>query len=177
MSDNWLARRSWQFVADMNGNGAVTIRDVWPWMNWLFFLPGDWLILVVGPTAVGRFLELGPGSMGGPVSAGISFLVWWFGFWMTVHLLFWVLDLVVNIRTRITQAALRIGMLLGDRKYRKSVAIDWRGERCRAREERYAREREALAEAGRKRRSRWIIPIIVAVIVALAGLVSWWWMV
>ena len=35
--------RQWDFNADMNSDGAVTISDLWLWGKWLYFYPGDLL--------------------------------------------------------------------------------------------------------------------------------------
>jgi hypothetical protein len=34
-----MGYRIWQFAADMNGDGVVTISDVWLWFKWLYFYP------------------------------------------------------------------------------------------------------------------------------------------
>lgn len=39
--------RLWIFREDMNGDGRVTIRDIWALGSWLFFYPGDLLIYFV----------------------------------------------------------------------------------------------------------------------------------
>jgi len=54
----WVDR--WTFVKDMNGDGAVTISDVWATVIWIVFAPGDAIILSVmsAAPAVARFLEI-----------------------------------------------------------------------------------------------------------------------
>jgi len=72
------AARQWSFVADMTGNGTVTVSDLWLWIEWLYFWPGDGLIYLVMrylPGAAG-FLELTPARFGGPLSLFISFGLW-----------------------------------------------------------------------------------------------------
>jgi len=175
MSDSWFARRSWEFFADMNGDGAVTIRDVWPWLKWLYFLPGDALIAWLGPTALGRFLELGPGVMGGPISAGLSFFVWYLGLWILLHLVFGIVGTVLDIRAMLARAVLKIRMFLGDREYRQGMMIDWRGERDRARDEHYAgRSKESQAElGGHPRHAWWVYLLYLAAIVGLLAMIYW----
>ena len=70
--------RRWEFVADMTGNGTVTVSDFWLWIEWLYFWPGDyliWLVIRYLP-AVASFLELNPGKYSGPLSLFISFGLW-----------------------------------------------------------------------------------------------------
>lgn len=69
--------RLWRFQQDMNGDGVVTVSDVWLWVKWLFYYPGDWLIDILTNTALGRFLEFSAASLGGGLSAVISFLAWY----------------------------------------------------------------------------------------------------
>lgn len=77
--------RKWEFVADMTGNGHVTVSDFWLWVKWLYFWPGDGLIYLTMKyvPAVAAFLELTPGKYGGPLSLFISF-----GLWIVVLVLF-----------------------------------------------------------------------------------------
>lgn len=174
MPDSWFARRSWEFVADMNGDGAVTIRDVWPWLQWLYFLPGDAIIAWVGPTALGRFLELGPGALGGPVSAGLSFFVWYLGLWILLHGVFAVVGAVLDIRAMMVRASQKIRMFLGDRDYRKSVMIDWRGERDRARDEHYARSRQdGVGATGPRQHRWWEYLLVLLAVLGLLALILW----
>lgn len=72
------AARRWEFVADMTGNGTVTISDFWLWIEWLYFWPGDALIYVAMEYAPGvaKFLELTPAKYGGPLSLFLSFGLW-----------------------------------------------------------------------------------------------------
>ena len=70
--------RQWSFVADMNYSGAVTISDVWLWVKWLFFYPGDMSIyyLVNGARRIGQFLEVTYDDYGGFLSGWVSGCVW-----------------------------------------------------------------------------------------------------
>lgn len=73
---NWWDYRLWSFVADMNGDEAVSISDVWLWFKWLYFMPGDLVVAMIGPTALGRFLELTTFSYGNAGSGVLSFILW-----------------------------------------------------------------------------------------------------
>jgi hypothetical protein len=81
MQASWWQYRKWKFVADMNGDGAVTSSDTSYWAHWLFFMPGDAVIAVIGPTTFGGFLDLTPVSFGSATSAWISAVVWVLGIW------------------------------------------------------------------------------------------------
>src|SRR5712675_1416458 len=37
----------WIFLADMNRDGYVTISDFWLWIKWVFYAPGDWILLML----------------------------------------------------------------------------------------------------------------------------------
>jgi hypothetical protein len=62
----------------MNGDGMVTISDVWLWLKWIFFAPGDFLLLVLMKygTSVALFLEITPANISGVLSGVISAFVW-----------------------------------------------------------------------------------------------------
>lgn len=70
--------RLWGFYADMNIDGRVTISDVWLWIKWLYFYPGDLLIAgIAGVTpATAHFFEFNQGSYGGAFSGIVSLLAW-----------------------------------------------------------------------------------------------------
>ena len=76
MQYSWWDYRQWRFLADMNGDGIVSVRDVPDWATWLFYLPGDAFIALFGTTRVGVFLELTPASFGGSTSAMLSVALW-----------------------------------------------------------------------------------------------------
>lgn len=168
MSNSWLTHRSWQFVADMNGDGAVTIRDVWPWLKWLYFLPGDAVLAVTGPTVVGRFLELTPASLGSPLSAGLSFFLWT----ISLYLVLKVLGAIFSIIGYVANTPARIKRYFEDREFRKGGRhIGWRGERDRARDEHRAQQQEHHAEAGQHRqRPRWLLPLFIVFVLGWFGL-------
>ena len=59
------AERLWLFKADMDHNGFVTISDTWLWFKWLFFYPGDLLILGLMKFGdINTFFELSASSFG-----------------------------------------------------------------------------------------------------------------
>lgn len=70
--------RQWDFVWDMNQNGVVTVSDLWLWIKWLYFWPGDGLIYLILRKApeVAAFFELSAAKFGGPLSLFLSFPMW-----------------------------------------------------------------------------------------------------
>jgi len=68
--------RQWDFVADMNFDGHVTISDVWLWVKWLYFYPGDLLLSIIIGTPFGRFFEVSPNNFGGFLSFLLSLPIW-----------------------------------------------------------------------------------------------------
>ena len=78
MGNDWNNSRLWAFHADMNRDGVITIADVWLWIKWLYFYPGDLVLSLIGPTALGRFLEYSPSDYGGQTSSNIAFSFWLF---------------------------------------------------------------------------------------------------
>jgi len=73
-----FAPRVWKFVADMNYDGSVTISDVWLWVKWLYFYPGDLIILLltkVSPGLVNVF-EHSSHPFSGIFSFGLSLIAW-----------------------------------------------------------------------------------------------------
>ena len=75
--------RQWAWIADMTGDGIVTIGDIWAWVGWLFYYPGD--IAIYGMLKVegfAKFFELTPAHYGGALSFLISL-----GFWMLLCVL------------------------------------------------------------------------------------------
>ncbi|OGA56107.1 MAG: hypothetical protein A3G81_14710 [Betaproteobacteria bacterium RIFCSPLOWO2_12_FULL_65_14] len=60
------------------------MTDIWLWLQWLFFMPGDALIARIGPTPLGALLDLTPKSFGTTPSAVLSGALWLIGLW-TVH--------------------------------------------------------------------------------------------
>jgi len=69
--------RLWLFKADMDGNGVVSISDTLLWVKWLFFYPGDLLILMIAQsTYLQTFFELSANTFGNWFSMIISFCFW-----------------------------------------------------------------------------------------------------
>ena len=68
----------WSFLLDMNRDGVFTISDIWVWVSFVFFAPGDGLIYLVLNSFpdVGTFLEYSVADYGGISSGIISFVVW-----------------------------------------------------------------------------------------------------
>jgi|APSaa5957512535_1039671.scaffolds.fasta_scaffold43204_2 hypothetical protein len=67
--------RHWIFTPDMNLDGSVTISDIGLWVNWLFTYPGDWVILKLTHSDIGRFFEFSTADYGGFLSFWISIFV------------------------------------------------------------------------------------------------------
>ena len=77
---NGILDHRFKIVFDLNGDGAFTISDVWEWVKWIYFAPGDYLIIQllnteVGHTEVGRFFELSPAYIGGIARGAFSAVV------------------------------------------------------------------------------------------------------
>lgn len=74
--------RQWGFIADMNFSGAVTISDVWLWIKWLYFYPGDLMVsfFVNKAPSLGQFFEITYQNYGGIFSGIFSFFAWIFIF-------------------------------------------------------------------------------------------------
>ena len=72
-----VAARLWFFEADMDQNGVITISDLWLWIQWLFFYPGDLLILGIMKFGdIHTFFELSSSTFGNWFSGIISFIFW-----------------------------------------------------------------------------------------------------
>jgi hypothetical protein len=68
--------RKLQVRGDMSLDGVVTISDVWLWLQWLYFLPGDLAALVLLDSPVGNFFEITLSSLHGVGSGVLSFFFW-----------------------------------------------------------------------------------------------------
>lgn len=70
--------RLWGFVADMNYDGSITISDVWLWVKWFYFYPGDGLIylLLHKTPSIASFFEMTSSSYGGVFSVIVSSICW-----------------------------------------------------------------------------------------------------
>ncbi len=72
----WAER--WQFVKDANGDGLITISDAMGWLGWVFFAPGDWLLLMLMSHApsIALFFEITPAMLYGTLSGIVSPVIW-----------------------------------------------------------------------------------------------------
>ena len=97
--------RQWKFVADMNRSETVTVSDVWLWIEWLYFWPGDGLIYLAITKApvLAKFFELSAGKFSGPLSLFLSFGLWI----VAVVLLFLVWNFIGSMGARVVEALKR----------------------------------------------------------------------
>lgn len=72
----WEKLHERYLLLDLNGDGAVTGSDFLGWAQWLFYLPGDALIALLGPTPLAGYVDLPPATAGGTGSALISVAGW-----------------------------------------------------------------------------------------------------
>ncbi len=75
-----MAIKPWEFVADMNSDGAFTISDIVAILMQLFFLPGDSLLFLILnhlPKAT-ELLELSYDNYHGMFAGIVSFIIWVF---------------------------------------------------------------------------------------------------
>ena len=86
--------RQWNFIADMNYSGSITIYDVWSWLKWLYFYPGDGFVyfLVNKFPGIGQFFEITYSSYGGVLSGVVSFFVW-------IIITSWILRMISEFKT------------------------------------------------------------------------------
>jgi hypothetical protein len=73
----WTFR--WIFVADMNGDGLITISDFWLWVKWVFYAPGDCILLgvMLQMPSLAKFFEISTLFLFGWWSFFLSLFVWW----------------------------------------------------------------------------------------------------
>jgi len=62
--------------ADITGDGAFTISDVWAWAEFIGCWPGNTALVLLSDTAVGRFFELSPWDQYGTLAWVVSVAVW-----------------------------------------------------------------------------------------------------
>lgn len=63
----------WQFQTDPNFDGVLSISDVWLWIKWFYFAPGDLIIFLISKVEPLRiFFELSPQSYGNWFSAVVG---------------------------------------------------------------------------------------------------------
>ena len=63
---------------DLNADGIVTISDAILWLQWLFWLPGDYAIIALmrWAPAAASFLEISPAHLAAGLSTLMSSLFW-----------------------------------------------------------------------------------------------------
>ena len=86
--------RQWNWVTDITGDGKVTISDVWGWMGWLYYWPGDFFIQYLIGTELGVFFEFTYSDYGGTFSFIISGLVWLITLFMIAGALFATIEYI-----------------------------------------------------------------------------------
>ena len=76
MTQLWNA--PWRFAAEMHGSDVFTITNVWLMMKYVYFAPGDLLILslMVANPKLAAFLELDASKLYGWASGVISGIAW-----------------------------------------------------------------------------------------------------
>jgi hypothetical protein len=62
----------------MNGDGAMTGADTWLWLKWVFFAPGDLLLLLLMKfgTDAAVFLQVNPSDLSGWITGLLSAAIW-----------------------------------------------------------------------------------------------------
>lgn len=73
-----MGTRQWHFVADMDKSGLTTISDVWLWIFWLYYYPGDLIIyfIINKLPAIAQFFEITARSYSSFLSGFFSGIVW-----------------------------------------------------------------------------------------------------
>ncbi len=74
----------WHVALDMNRDGTVTISDIWAWVPWLYYAPGDLVLLstITYLPEAAKFLELDTTMLSGRLSGSLSaifYLLWLVG--------------------------------------------------------------------------------------------------
>lgn len=82
----FASNERWRFVWDMNHDGVYTISDTFLIFKWLFFAPGDWVLLMIMREApdMGVFLEMSPEASLGGFGAGVISVFAWLVVWSWV---------------------------------------------------------------------------------------------
>lgn len=72
----WDAR--WQWAGDFNRDGVISVSDVWLGFQWIFFAPGDALILIIMRfwPSIAIFFEMNIDTLSGFWSGAMSVPVW-----------------------------------------------------------------------------------------------------
>jgi hypothetical protein len=91
----------------MNLDGAVTISDVWLWVKWLWYLPGDFFIIWLSGNMVGRFFEVSGEDVGGNGSFTLSMVLWLILLMLVAALLEEIVAQLAAVRQFLTSAVVR----------------------------------------------------------------------
>jgi len=123
--------RQWDWIADINGDGLITISDTWKWISWLYYYPGDYLIkfLSTNKSSFATFFEISPVDYGGTFSFLVSAIVWGFSLLM-----------VFGIALAVNEATIVIPQSIKD-FFNPSIRMKRKGERSDRREKKL-KERE-----------------------------------
>jgi hypothetical protein len=78
VADSDISKPPSVLQADVNGDGVITISDLFLFFGDAFFVPGDWLIWTTATYApsLAGFFELGSSAYGGVFSGFVSAFVW-----------------------------------------------------------------------------------------------------
>jgi len=92
--------QTFQWVMDIDGNGTLSLWEIWETVRWVFRIPGSLVVELIGQfPALAQILnisaspETGYASLDGLYAKVISFCFW-------LPLLFWVLGLGSNPTTK-----------------------------------------------------------------------------
>lgn len=71
-----------KLAEDMNGDGRFTVSDIGLWINYLFYLPGDFLVgqIVINFRGFSRFFEIDASWCHGFLAGLVGFAFWAFCF-------------------------------------------------------------------------------------------------
>ena len=80
-----MNRFQWRWAQDLNGDGRITISEVWAWLGWLYYYAGDASVNVYNgflQSDLAKFFEMTPAYYGGQLSWWVSLAAWGFLFLM-----------------------------------------------------------------------------------------------
>ena len=72
----YVTRACSEHCVDYNGDGILTIGDLWHWLQWIYFYPGDRSIDAFAKTRIGALIGIGPGQYRGVLSFLMAAFVW-----------------------------------------------------------------------------------------------------
>jgi hypothetical protein len=89
----WALEHQWfsKLTADRNLDGKITISDVWLWIKWFYFYPGDFIVVLLDLEfpILAEFFEITENnSVGGMFSGIVSFFFWAILIFLSMALLF-----------------------------------------------------------------------------------------